>query len=126
MDMDEEEEEAGGRSLVTRQGATTAGGWNHSRVFSEAASQGATLRTAGRQTARAARTARTASRAGTRQVCAVWVLVTLRDISTIEEAASIQASGEQVWVLPGSALSVMAVKRTMLLVCSEWLPSVLH
>ena len=69
MDMDDEEEEAGARSLVTRQGATTAGGWNHSKVFSEAASKGATLRTAGRQTAR---TARTASRAGTRQVGACY------------------------------------------------------
>lgn len=69
MDMDEEEEAAGDRSLVTRQGATTVGGWNHSKVFSEAASQGATLRTAGKQTARTARTARTASRTGTRQVC---------------------------------------------------------
>ena len=80
MDMGEEEE-AGARSLVTRQGATTAGGWNHSKVFSEAASQGATLRTAGRQTALTARTARTGmgSRAGTLQVsaccncCSCWV-----------------------------------------------------
>ncbi len=76
MDMDEEEEEAGARSLVTRQDATTAGGWNHSKVFSEAASRGATLRAAGRQTAR---TARTASRAGTRQVGMLLLLVVLCD-----------------------------------------------
>ena len=71
MDMDMEEEPEV-RTVFTRQGATTMGGWNHSKVFSEAASQGATLRTAGRQTVRTARTARTGagapSRAGTRQV----------------------------------------------------------
>ena len=76
VQMDMEEADTGARSLLTRQGATTAGGWNHSKVFSEAASQGATLRMAGRQTARSARAARTstgtASRAGTRQVCASY------------------------------------------------------
>ena len=68
MDMDMEEEPEA-RTVFTRQGATTMGGWNHSKVFSEAASQGATLRTAGRQTMRTARAGAGApSRAGTRQV----------------------------------------------------------
>lgn len=66
MDLDDEPE---ARSLATRQGATTAAGWNHSQVFSKGGSQGATLRTAGRQSARTGRTgAGAASRAGTRLV----------------------------------------------------------
>jgi hypothetical protein len=80
VQMNAEDEEMEGRSLVTRQGAATAGAWNHSQVFSAGPSQGGTLRTAGRQTARTGRTGRTgavgaASRAGTRLVHALPLLL---------------------------------------------------
>ena len=66
MDAESEPE---ARTVFTKQGATTAAGWNHSRVFSEAASGGPTLRTAGKQSARARRQgAAAASRAGTQLV----------------------------------------------------------
>ncbi len=70
--MDAEDGELEEQSLVTRQGAATAGAWQHSQVFSAGRSQSGTLRTAGRQTARSGRAtaAGAASRAGTSLVCA--------------------------------------------------------
>ena len=80
VQMDVEVEDMEGRSLVTRQGAATAGAWNHSQVFSAGPSQGGTLRTAGRQTSRTCRTGAVgaASRAGTRLVRALPLPLAVR------------------------------------------------
>lgn len=77
VQMDVGDEDMEGRSLVTRQGAATAGAWNHSQVFSAGPSQGGTLRTAGRPTGRTGRTG-AASRAGTRLVCTLPLPLAVR------------------------------------------------